>query len=105
MKNPTNNLRLIPAFRTFHERPEISGYECTYEALFIQCVILKTTASFLFYILAVFIAGLLVPYTHVNIFNPDSTNGQTYVLSSPFIIAMKTAGIRVVSVIAVSKSS
>jgi amino acid permease len=55
-----------------------------------------TSASSLFYVLGVFIAGLLVPYNHPGLSPKDSNNGIQYVQSSPFIIAMQVAGIRIV---------
>ncbi|KIM83249.1 hypothetical protein PILCRDRAFT_7206 [Piloderma croceum F 1598] len=49
---------------------------------------------FLFYVLGVFVAGLLVPYNHPNLSPKDSNNGTQYVQSSPFIIAMQATGIK-----------
>lgn len=47
---------------------------------------------FLFYVLGVFIAGLIVPYNHGNLWPVDSSNPKQYISSSPFIIAIETAG-------------
>ena len=47
----------------------------------------------LFYVLAVFVAGLLVPSTNPDLKGPASAGspGRTLVLSSPFVIALRNS--------------
>jgi len=51
---------------------------------------------FLFYVVSVFIAGLIVPYSHAGLSPSNSViSGTDYVQSSPFVIAMNLTGIKV----------
>ena len=93
--------------RIYPALSNVSGYGCRQSDLIFD----ENThdrlllSRFLFYVLSVFVAGLLVPYNHPGLSPKDSNNGMQYVQSSPFIIAMQVAGIKFVGVVRYSITS
>lgn len=94
--------RAYSGARIYPAQLNAPGSECMRLIEIPDCNSWHAASSFLFYVLGVFIAGLLVPYNHANLITSSTPTGQQYVHSSPFIIAMKAAGIKGVRFVSTS---
>ncbi|KZP05943.1 hypothetical protein FIBSPDRAFT_1053819 [Athelia psychrophila] len=77
------------------EIPGLAGAEVENPTKNIPSAVKRTWVRiFLFYVLGVFVAGLLVPYNHAGLVTTYTPTGTQFVQSSPFIIAMEAAGFK-----------